>query len=390
VIVTGRSGAIPLYPIYNKDRIRTFSISLEGRTIMFHLQARFTMLLGLAISMSIFSGSLGAQQHCGQERWSVKTGTDSDAGSVNLSSPQSATISQLIGLAPPSPIPPANRFAPTEKTVFVVNATLTDYKLEGGAKGDSDYHLVLQDDQGHTMIAEIPSPGCVGAGSLFAAQIANARAEFDGHFTATTSFQTANVPVQVTGVGFFDFAHGQHGAAPNIIELHPILDITFTSVDNNPDFSLSLAPSTVTLIQGGSSSVTISTVMTGGGAGTPTLTVSGTPPGISSQITPTGPGKATLSLTASQAVATGSFPLTVTGTAGGKSHSQTAQLNVSQFSPGPTQQWEYQVITASSENDVITQANTLGAQEWELVSVVKVPGTTNTWRAFFKRPKNNF
>jgi hypothetical protein len=340
--------------------------------------------------MSIFSTESEAQQHCGMERWSVKTGTDSDVGSVNLSSPQSTTIAQLIALTPPNPIPPANRFAPTEKTAFVVNATLTDYKLEGGTKGDSDYHLVLQDGQGRTMVAEIPFPGCVGAGSPFAAQIASARAAFDGHLTATTSFQTADVPVQVTGVGFFDFAHGQHGAAPNIIELHPVLDIVFTSTDSSSDFTLSLAPSAVTLIQGGSSSVTISTTMTGGATGTPTLTVSGTPAGISSQITPTGPGKATLSLTASQAAATGSFPLTVTATAGGKSHSQTAQLNVSHFSTAPTQQWEYQVITAASENDVITQADTLGAEEWELVSVVKVPGSTNTWRAFFKRPKSNF
>jgi hypothetical protein len=240
------------------------------------------------------------------------------------------------------------------------------------------------------MVAEIPFPGCVGAGSPFAAQIANARAAFDGHLTATTSFQTADVPVQVTGVGFFDFPHGQHGAAPNIIELHPVLDIVFNPSDNPSDFTLSLSPSTVTLIQGGSSSVTIGTTMTGGATGTPTLTVSGTPTGVSSQITTTGPGKATLSMTASQAAATGSFPLTVTGTAGGKSHSQTIQLNVTQFSTGPTQQWEYQVITANSENDVITQANSLGAEEWELVGVAKVPGTTNTWRAFFKRPKNNF
>src|SRR5882762_7331671 len=340
-------------------------------------QTRFTAILGLAISMGIFSTQLEAQQHCGQERWSVKTGTDSDAGRVNLSSPQNTTIDQLIALTPPSPIPAANRFAPTEETVFVVSATLTDYKL-------------VLEHQGHTMVAEIPSPACVGAGSPFAARIANARAEFDAHFTATTSFQTANVPVQVTGVGFFDFAHGQHGAAPNIIELHPILDIAFSAPDGGSDFSLSLAPSTVTLIQGGSSSLTISTATTGGAAGTPALTISNTPSGVSSQITPTGPGKATLSLTASQAAATGSFPLTVTGTAGGKSHSQTAQLNVSQFSTVLPQQWEYQVVTANSENDVVTQANSLGAEEWELVGVVKVPGNTNTWRAFFKRPKSNF
>jgi hypothetical protein len=64
---------------------------------------------------------------------------------------------------------------------------------------------------------------------------------------------------------------------------------------------------------------------------------------------------------------------------------------VSSFSPTPgTQQSEYTVITATSDQDVVDQANKLGAQEWKLVGVVKVEGTTNTWRAFFKRPKNNF
>jgi len=33
----------------------------------------------------------------------------------------------------------------------------------------------------------------------------------------------------VTGVGMFDFLHGQTGVAPNGIELHPILDIVFAN-----------------------------------------------------------------------------------------------------------------------------------------------------------------
>src|SRR5229473_1970328 len=144
-------------------------------------------------------------QRCGKERWSVKTGTDSGASQIDLSNPQTANIADLITLQPPNPLPTDSRFAPTENTVFVVDATLTDYKFETGSTGDSDYHLVLRDDQGHTMVAEIPSPHCVGAGSPFASRIANARATFDSHFTAGPSFQTADVPVQVTGVGFFDF-----------------------------------------------------------------------------------------------------------------------------------------------------------------------------------------
>jgi len=356
-------------------------------------QTRFRTV-ALTVLLGAISAPLQGQQHCGKERWSVKTGTDPDAGSVGLSSPQNTTVAQLIKLPPPSPIPPNNRFTPTETTVFVVNATLTDYKLEGGSKGDSDYHLVLQDDQNNTMVAEIPSPGCVADGSPFAAQIASARANFDAQFTATTSFQTANIPVQVTGVGFFDFPHGQHGAAPNVIEMHPVLKIVFNpSVTNQPppaDFTLSVTPLTMNLVQGGSTSSVITTVMTGGMTGSPTLSVSGLPAGVSSHLTATGAGTTTLSLTAASTAPTGSFPIAVSGTAPGKSHSQNAQLTVAPFSPAPgTQQWEYQMISANSEKEVLDQANALGAQEWELVSVVRVTGTP-AWRAFFKRPKNNF
>jgi hypothetical protein len=89
----------------------------------------------------VFLGSLCAasafRQQCGTERWTVKTGTDSEASQVTLASPQPATIAELIALTPPNPIPKTTRAAPTEKTVFVVDATLTDYKFETGPTGDS-------------------------------------------------------------------------------------------------------------------------------------------------------------------------------------------------------------------------------------------------------------
>jgi len=329
-----------------------------------------------------------AQQHCGVERWSVKTGTDADAQQVDLANPKNTTVAELITLNPPNPIPKDSRFGPTETTVWVVNATLTDYKLEGGSRGDSDYHLVLQDEQGKTMVAEIPSPNCVGNGSPFAAQIAKARGEFDAQFTAGSSFQTANVPVQVTGVGFFDFAHGQHGAAPNVIELHPILDIAFNPQSGTNDFSLLLPSTTISVAQGASSSLPLTAQSSAGAPTSVTYSTAGLPTGVTSLVTPTGTGKATLSLSASSAAATGTFPFTVIGTANGKSHSQVLSLNVAGSSVGPGQEWEYQVISASSEQDVIDQANKLGADDWEMVSAVKVTGTPG-WRAFFKRVKHN-
>ena len=344
----------------------------------------------LLVCAGCLSLSVQAQQHCGKERWSVKTGTDPDVASVNLSNPQTATIAQLVALSPPNPIPPNNRFGPTEDTVFVLNAMLTDYKLEGGRSGDSDYHLVIKDDQGHTMVAEIPFPGCVDSGSPFAAQIASARAKFDAQLTATSSFQTANIPVQITGVGFFDFPHGQHGAAPNVIELHPVLDIVFNpSAGGAGDFTISTAPASLNIAQGGTSSATIM-LSKSGNVSTPTLSVTGLPAGVVSQITPTGDGTSTLSLTASSAAPTGSFPITITGTAGNRSHTATVPLNISGASLTPgTQQWEYKMVSANSETDILDQANKLGADEWELISVVKVQGTPG-WRAFFKRLKNNF
>ncbi len=160
---------------------------------------------------------------CGVERWSVKTGTDADKGLVNLNGSTSTTVAALRALAQPATLPANNRIQPTETTQYALSATLTEYKLES----DSDYHLVIQDASGNTMIAEIPDPACVGTGSPFTGGIQVARAEFDNKYVATTSFKTANVPVCITGVGFFDFLHGQTGVAPNGIEIHPVLDIQF-------------------------------------------------------------------------------------------------------------------------------------------------------------------
>jgi len=160
---------------------------------------------------------------CGVERWSVKTGTDADVAKVNLGSTTATTIAGLDARTAPNTLPSNNRVAPTETTVFSLSATLTEFKLES----DSDYHLVLSDGAGHTMIAEIPDPACVGSSSPFLPSVRTARSAFDARFSATTSFQTANVAVQVRGVGFFDFLHGQTGVAPNGIELHAVLGISF-------------------------------------------------------------------------------------------------------------------------------------------------------------------
>jgi len=160
---------------------------------------------------------------CGVERWAVKTGTDANANLINLQSMTQTTIAALSSLTAPATLPASSRIQPTETTIFQLHDTLTEYKLEN----DSDYHLILADTSGKTMIVEIPDPACVGSSSPLLADIQKARAIFDARYTPTSSFQAANVPVTVTGVGFFDFLHGQAGVAPNGIELHAVLDVQF-------------------------------------------------------------------------------------------------------------------------------------------------------------------
>src|ERR1041385_1096191 len=276
----------------------------------------------VAFVMSLLAASTAAQ--CGVERWTVKTGTDPDATLVNLSSPTSTTIANLRSLPAPGTLPDNNRVQPAETTLWTLSATLTKFVLAY----DSDYHMVLTDSAGRTMIAEIPSPNCVGASSPFAAGIAHARAQFDAMFTATTTFQTVNVPVQLTGVGFFDYQEGQEGIAPNAIELHPIIDINF-----NPYFSISASPQTLTVPQGGLGTSTITSTLNGNFNSTVALSANGLPAGVTASFSPAslaapGGGVSTLILTVAATTPVGSYNVTVTGSGGGQTHSTTIALTV--------------------------------------------------------------
>jgi hypothetical protein len=153
---------------------------------------------------------------CGQERWAVKTLTDSAASQVNLT-PQTATVADLIAL--PAPWEPTDRVA-QEFNTYQLTGTITFAKLEA----DSDVHMVLQDANGHTMIIEATCPDCAQH-SVVSDQIATVRHAVEGQFPNLASGVPENVSVDVTvsGVAFFDRLHGQDGVAPNGIELHPVL-----------------------------------------------------------------------------------------------------------------------------------------------------------------------
>jgi len=192
-----------------------------------------------ALQTAAGAEALGRAVH---QRWSVKTGADAGAANLVTQVPVAGTIADMVALAVPAVLPPDARSPGAEETVWELNATLTGYKHES----DGDYHLVIADGQGNTMIAEIPDPAALAPGSFFTEQITAARQAFDHQFglhiaaaaqsaatpaaaaaAVTPALIRASESVTVRGPGFFDFAHGQDGVAPNAIELHPVISIEF-------------------------------------------------------------------------------------------------------------------------------------------------------------------
>jgi hypothetical protein len=164
---------------------------------------------------------------CGVERWAVKTMTDPAAAQVRLT-PQATTIAKLRALRPPTALGPTRR-PPIETRTWKVSAHLVGFKREA----DSDIHLVIADpNTGGTMIVEFPASTCVGTKAHARARTliqAARRAFTQACGPATDSYRHISGTATVTGVGFFDFKHGQTGVAPNAIELHPVLRFAATS-----------------------------------------------------------------------------------------------------------------------------------------------------------------
>jgi hypothetical protein len=155
---------------------------------------------------------------CGVEAWAVKTLSDSAAHEIDLR-PRLTTVEKLASLRAPGNI--GTRMPGAEMRTWRIRVRLLWQKLEG----DSDVHLVLADPTtGRTMIAELPSSACVGAAAAVAAQMASARSALARACgPPTTSFTRLSGTATIDGVAFFDFPHGQRGAARNEVELHPVL-----------------------------------------------------------------------------------------------------------------------------------------------------------------------
>jgi hypothetical protein len=168
---------------------------------------------------------------CGTERWLVKTLTDPDTAPIH-SDTVDATIQQLAAIHRPARLPPAARAAPTELTIYRVDARL----LALFSESDGDYHLVLAspNNPAVTMIAEVPDPRCARVCASPRAPLYTAlRQKLLDYLDSPRS--DARPLIRVTGVGFFDYFHHQRGVASNAVELHPVLNVEFPAEPASAD-----------------------------------------------------------------------------------------------------------------------------------------------------------
>jgi hypothetical protein len=179
-------------------------------------------VLAASAALATRPSKAATKSACGVERWRVKTLSDTMAGRVNFL-PHATSVRALRRLRPPTSLPNTARVRPVETTTYRIHARLIESKFEE----DSDFHLVIADPRtGGTMIVEFPAFYCTLTTKrvlrlrMQAARLAFIRA---CGLPPSSDFKRLRGIATITGVGFFDYQHGQTGVAPNAIELHPVL-----------------------------------------------------------------------------------------------------------------------------------------------------------------------
>jgi subtilase family serine protease len=106
-----------------------------------------------------------------------------------------------------------------------------------------------------------------------------------------------------------------------------------------PNFTISASPASVSVVQGGNGSSTITTAVSGGFNSAIALTASGQPTGVTVSFSPSsiaapGSGTSTMSIAVASTTATGTYTITVTGTGGSITQNATVTLTVTAVAAG--------------------------------------------------------
>jgi hypothetical protein len=160
---------------------------------------------------------------CGSQLRDLKTLSDPGRTLVFVR-PRSTTIAAINRRPMPSPTPGV-RTRGFERHVWSVAAQITQYRLEP----DGAIHLILFDARAY-MIAEMPSPLCLPSTARNRQTLLDVRKMFESRCgVATPTWRNLGAVVSISGVGLWDYPHGQRGHARNYAELSPVTGIRFVA-----------------------------------------------------------------------------------------------------------------------------------------------------------------
>ncbi|MGC8696644.1 MAG: hypothetical protein ACP5UD_09615, partial [Conexivisphaera sp.] len=153
------------------------------------------------------------------------------------------------------------------------------------------------------------------------------------------------------------------------------------------DYYVYTTPSSASVVQGSSASVTVQVPLTLGWIGSVQLSVSGLPPGSTASLSSgslTPPGSATLTISTSTGTPTGTYPITITASGGGVSRSTSLALSVvpptytvtfteSGLPSGTSWSVTFNSATKSSTTGTITYTGVLaGTYSWSVSTPIAV------------------
>ncbi len=228
-------------------------------------------------------------------------------------------------------------------------------------------HSVVQGSSTSYTVTVTPSGAFTGTVSFSVSGLpAGAAATFNptsvpGSGTSTMSVTTSSTtptgsyPLTIAGTS----GTLTHTASVTLVVTAPV----------TPNFSLSASPASQSVVQGASTSYTVTITPSGGFTGSVTLSASGLPAGAAASFAPNpATSTSTMSVTTSSTTPTGSYPLTITGTSGTLSHTASVTLIVTAAAtPNFT-------LSASPSSQTVTQ----GASTSYTVTITPSGGFTGS------------
>jgi hypothetical protein len=220
---------------------------------------------------------------------------------------------------------------------------------------------ITQGSNGTSTITITPQNGFSGNVTLSASGLpSGVTAAFSPNPASTTSTLTLTASGTAATGTVTVTIKGTSGALTNTTTLSLTVNPVAT-----PDFSLTAAPTSVTVVQGSSGTSTITVVPVDGFSGSVTLSASGLPSGVTAGFSPNPTtSTSTLTLTASATATTGTVTVTVKGVSGSLTHTTTLSLtvNVSGGSPAvslsPTSEtWGAIVVGVTTPPKAVTLTN---------------------------------